>query len=335
VLGWILVVHVLLYLNTNAQWTYFHLYYVFYCRSKFSWTWRRPFTNQLPIRRLLGRLGLWSKTPPTPTVVHVAAKFGRQPQQFQTQVTNHYQRLVNSGVLELDQIHSYDTFPDFILQDGRWKQHLQFYGTTQAPTPVPRSNETTTTTTTSSLPPSYSTTDGSRGGGYWFWKPALLLHHLQHMNDGDYIIYSDVDVISHLSFTAPLLEEMQETGHTLAIYQQDWWERDWNKMDVFAAICGNNADPREDTTGQYSAMWLTLRKTPSTVRLVETWRDWVSNYHYVSDENSTIPNPSFFQEHRHDQSILSLLLKCHYKEPDKVIFDYACLMTWDLVLLKI
>ena len=35
----------------------------------------------------------------------------------------------------------------------------------------------------------------------------------------------------------------------------------------------------------------------------------MADYHLVSDEQSIVPNPAGFREHRHDQSLFSMLLK--------------------------
>ena len=54
----------------------------------------------------------------------------------------------------------------------------------------------------------------------------------------------------------------------------------------------------------------TLRSFPKeTVDLVNEWYNISCNYHMIDDTPSIIPNVGSFKEHRHDQSIFSLLTK--------------------------
>jgi hypothetical protein len=69
-----------------------------------------------------------------------------------------------------------------------------------------------------------------------------------------------------------------------------------------------------DFTGQYNAAWMLMEKTPAIVHLIEDYLKGVSDFHFVSDEESNLENIPAFLENRHDQSILSLILKCRYLE---------------------
>jgi hypothetical protein len=54
-----------------------------------------------------------------------------------------------------------------------------------------------------------------------------------------------------------------------------------------------------------------FKNTPNTIDLVKEWQQICSedNYHYIDDSPSVKPNHNIFKEHRHDQSIFSLLVK--------------------------
>jgi hypothetical protein len=46
-----------------------------------------------------------------------------------------------------------------------------------------------------------------------------------------------------------------------------------------------------------------------TREFVQQWYELACNYHFIDDSPSVLPNFPDFQEHRHDQSIFSLLTK--------------------------
>lgn len=63
---------------------------------------------------------------------------------------------------------------------------------------------------------------------------------------------------------------------------------------------------------QYQSGVIFIRKEPKTVTLVKAWLDmYYENFYLVDDTLSLSPNEVGFVENRHDQSVLSLLLKRH------------------------
>jgi hypothetical protein len=51
-----------------------------------------------------------------------------------------------------------------------------------------------------------------------------------------------------------------------------------------------------------------IRKTDKTVQMMQEWLEMASNYENITDSPSKIPNSPLFREHRHDQSLLSIVL---------------------------
>ena len=63
---------------------------------------------------------------------------------------------------------------------------------------------------------------------------------------------------------------------------------------------------------QYLAGVLFIRKEPKTISLIQSWLDmYYEDFHLIDDMSSLSSNEDGFVEHRHDQSVLSLLLKRH------------------------
>ena len=57
-----------------------------------------------------------------------------------------------------------------------------------------------------------------------------------------------------------------------------------------------------------------LRKCKHTENILNKYIQYTSNYHFIDDSPSIIPNDPQFIEHRHDQSVLSLLSKIYGSE---------------------
>jgi hypothetical protein len=254
-------------------------------------------------------VGFWLRQPfddgrdNGPHILYLTAKFGPTNGTFSESIHNQVQRVKRLGVLpDSAQIVTYSDLPQEFINDPVWKPHVD------------------------SL---YK--HGGRGGGYWFWKPLLIERHLEQLQDGDFLIYSDSDMLDFFSWLPLLLETMvePESNANLALYQLDFLEQEWTKRDVYEEFCPTR-NIETDKSGQYAAPHLILRKSKATVRFIQEWIQVMRNFHWVNDEPSKIPNVLSFREHRHDQSLLSLLLKCKYGEPNKRTFPYTCLHTWSL-----
>ena len=74
-----------------------------------------------------------------------------------------------------------------------------------------------------------------------------------------------------------------------------------------------NVRNRDDiiNTNQYIATVFLLKKCPETIELINEWLRICCQYDYkfIDDSISSSPNHNKFREHRHDQSIFSILRK--------------------------
>jgi hypothetical protein len=216
-------------------------------------------------------------------IASITAKFGRDAK-FAHEVERTKAALLSFGYSP-KLIHGYSSFPEVILQDVRWKPHLEFLHNT-------------------SLRP--------KGAGYWFWKAPLLLHHLDLAEEGDFVVYADADLRDHGSWLTDLVQEMITFNTSLALYQVEYLERKYTKRDVYEYYC--HKDPSTDQSLQYAGGWLVVRKTPGIMAFVKQWQEGVSNYTLLDDSPSQLPNIPEFVYHLHDQSILSTMLKCQYTQ---------------------
>ena len=150
-------------------------------------------------------------------------------------------------------------------------------------------------------------TANARGYGYWIWKPFIIKKTMNALEDGDILLYLDAgsEINSNESKQMHKFFEKVKTdkiiGSTVA------QEKEWNKMDLVTLL-----DMNKDCylrTPQRQAGVNMFFICPETRKLVNEWYDLACDYHLIDDSPSIIPNHDGFVEHRHDQSIYSLLTK--------------------------
>lgn len=145
-----------------------------------------------------------------------------------------------------------------------------------------------------------------RGGGYWLWKPYFVKKLLQEAADGDVIMYVDAGSVVTGDPT-PMLNLARR--HGFLGYRMPHNTRTWTKGDVYAAL--NMSIGTYGLERQLSGAILLFKKCPRTVDLVDRWLALCERAALLTDAPSVAPNHPDFQDHRHDQSILSLLVLKH------------------------
>lgn len=150
-----------------------------------------------------------------------------------------------------------------------------------------------------------------RGFGYWLWKPYLINEMFKYAQHGDMIAYCD----SASVITSPLnnLFEMCEKNDDILLfenmngsYDKPWINKDWTKIDCFNLM---NCRGEKYTDGkQVDAAFQVYKKTEKTVKFVNEYLEFCQDENILTDApNITGQNFESFIDHRHDQSVLSLL----------------------------
>jgi hypothetical protein len=150
-----------------------------------------------------------------------------------------------------------------------------------------------------------------RGAGYWLWKPYFMDKILHTMNDDDILFYSDSGSI-FINNMKPIFDKIREDEKGVVCFSLSGkhLEKYWTKRDVFIHMQMNESNYRD--TPQRMASFAGVRKTKFSHLFFKEYLNLATNYHLISDE----PNidgwvEPGFNEHRHDQSIWSLLTKKH------------------------
>lgn len=148
-----------------------------------------------------------------------------------------------------------------------------------------------------------------RGGGYWIWKPYFIKKVFSLMDYDDILIYTDsgsfllnnIDaLLKELSnkdavfFKLPLIEGQWTNEHVLRFFKESFTEIDFN-------------------SNQIMANFFIIKKSNTTIKFVDDFFRLSQDPLLITDlATKTESENTFFIEHRHDQSILSCLVK-HYK----------------------
>lgn len=150
-----------------------------------------------------------------------------------------------------------------------------------------------------------------RGYGYWSWKPYIVKEMLSKLDDGDILVYSDAGTQWHVSGKQRFEEYMSMLSEKSSIltFQQPFLVKDWTKGDAFNYICPDNWQEYAMQLQIWAGTFL-VKKHNESVELFDKWYDIVKNHKdLITDKISITPNLKGFIEHRHDQSIFSLLVK--------------------------
>ena len=155
-----------------------------------------------------------------------------------------------------------------------------------------------------------------RGCGYFIWKAKVALAVLtsSFVRSGDVLAYVDCGCTFNASarpvFDAWVAETLASPSGLLGMQMNHLQERDWTKADLLHFLGAKN-DASVTHTGQLlGGIWF-IRVQPSAVTSLQRWTQVMTAeaYRFLDDSPSILPNAPSFREHRHDQSVWSVLRK--------------------------
>ena len=148
-----------------------------------------------------------------------------------------------------------------------------------------------------------------RGFGYWTWKSAICLQHLEQAEPGDVILYADAGCVFNPPAKKRLLDYRDlAKQHGVVGFQMTHVEKLWTKRELLQYLqCEHRNDILQ--SGQVEATAFVLCKTDHVERLLRTWKMIPRHDPTLVNDTITIEQFPEFREHRHDQSILSILFK--------------------------
>jgi len=164
-----------------------------------------------------------------------------------------------------------------------------------------------------------------RGNGYWLWKPYFVFRMLEDISYGDILVYSDA-AIYYLRSIEILITTMNDNNEDMLFFTLEDTRTDakYSKYDLFEEL---KLDYDQYAySAQVDASFMLIRKTDETIRFCKEWLDLCCNKHLLTDEASHLGEKKDFIMHRHDQSILSLLIKKYNIKKSPCVSQYRKLM---------
>jgi len=170
----------------------------------------------------------------------------------------------------------------------------------------------------------YEPIKSCRGGGYWIWKPYFIKKIMDLIDEDDVLIYCDAGSTIN-GKGVKRFDEYMEMASSSATGTVDfnlylYWEYEYTKQEVFNYF---NASEEIINSNQLFAGILILRKCAHTVRLVDKWYEVAVKHPFLFTDEKIIPQHPGFIDHRHDQSIFSIIRKTYGTNliEDETYFD--------------
>ena len=144
-----------------------------------------------------------------------------------------------------------------------------------------------------------------RGWGYWLWKPYFIAKTLERLKDNDLCFYLDATG-EFLSSPEILMNNCISNNGILLFENSSFINFHWTKMDCFNLM--GLTEEKYVHGYQADAAVQIYQKNQWNTAFVQEMLAYSKNYHILTDApNITGLNLPGFKDHRHDQSILSLL----------------------------
>jgi len=142
-----------------------------------------------------------------------------------------------------------------------------------------------------------------RGAGYWLWKPYIIYNNLLRLSADDVLIYTDagVEIVRNVD---NIIDRMDSD---VFLFGNNYRHLDWCKVDVMDAIYPywRNSFDTENRQAQASAIF--VKNTEAARLFIGKWLKYCQIACLIDDSKSAAVNYPTFQEHRHDQAILTAL----------------------------
>ncbi|MFN3525785.1 MAG: hypothetical protein ACK4YU_06815 [Paracoccus sp. (in: a-proteobacteria)] len=161
-----------------------------------------------------------------------------------------------------------------------------------------------------------------RGAGYWLWKPWIILQKLRECGPDDIVIYNDAGRYQRGSFAqfpafphaAAELCAMLPKRFIHGFISTWQVQGQYTKRDAFILMDADTEEQRY--ASQVCAGPLLFMPSPESFEFLETWLRYCQDPRALTDQPDELGAPhDEFREHRHDQSVGSILAhktKAHF-----------------------
>lgn len=162
-----------------------------------------------------------------------------------------------------------------------------------------------------------------RGYGFWLWKPYIIKRQFDKMAEGDILVYADCGCTLNPQGYSRFLEyiEMLESNPEkmgIISFQMDIPEFKYSKQLLLDTLC---ISKEMRLSGQCVGGIQIIKKNAHSKKVIHEWWNLASQHILINDDRRPHEHPKF-KDHRHDQSIYSLVVKKFgsIKIPDETYF---------------
>lgn len=170
----------------------------------------------------------------------------------------------------------------------------------------------------------------SRGAGCWIWKPFIIQKRLREIDEGDFLIYTDMGITINKHGKKnfqDLLEMVKGSDYGNICFQIGHKEKNWCTKEILDYFkCSN--DEQIKNSDQYYAGVLLFYKNKKLIKLIDEWCDIAYNNPLLFTDEHDDNQENGFIENRHDQAVFSILRKSKNIKP--IIYDPVAYGPWEL-----
>ena len=136
----------------------------------------------------------------------------------------------------------------------------------------------------------------------------MLKTFKEKLNEGDILIYTDATVL-YMNSTNQIIDFLNEQKAEMWMDRFSFIEKHYAKRDAFVLLGVDM--PIYSETSQYSAHIQIYKKSKYTEKFIEQLLYYAQDKRIITDDPNTqgLDNYPGFKDHRHEQAILSLLIK--------------------------
>lgn len=161
--------------------------------------------------------------------------------------------------------------------------------------------------------------NSQKGYGWYAWKSLIVYKALKDLNDNDLLIWLDAGMHIKPSMGSKVHEyysKLIDSEKDVMPFRIKYTEAAFNKRDTVEEVIRRYPENAREILAsdiyQFCTGAFIIKKTKSSLKLVKDWHEISidKELHFSNDNPSTSgPESTEFIDHRHDQSIFSLLCK--------------------------
>lgn len=150
----------------------------------------------------------------------------------------------------------------------------------------------------------------ARGGGYYLWKPYVFRKAYDKLGKDDYLIYTDSGsvYVNKIRYLIDCMEQQQVPVMIFSL-QKEMLEKKYTKRDAF--ILMNCDEAKYAETPQSIGGYFVCKRAPEVEAFLDEVLGYAQDIRIISDRKNEQGQPNYegFIDHRHDQSVISLISK--------------------------